>query len=67
MKLCDIECEPLCNHCVHVRGRDERGVYVEEASCALTGEEVNQCDSCEEFECWRAAEHPRKEEEHGRA
>jgi hypothetical protein len=56
MRTCGDECYPLCNHCVHVGGKVQdwkgRWCYPKEGGrCMLTGEVVDPCHVCDDFEC----------------
>jgi len=48
MILCNEECEPMCDFCLHLKKNPEDGG---ESWCEVMQEMVDWCDSCCEFWC----------------
>lgn len=52
MKLCDNECQPLCDFCIFYE-RDDNVKDVDcDGICSKTKVEVSYGDSCDDFECF---------------
>jgi hypothetical protein len=53
VKLCNPDCLPACDFCVHLDRRDgDEG----ESLCLLLGEVVDWGSYCEDFHCFRVEE-----------